>query len=179
MTRILRVGGLALLLAVVPSACTTHTAEPAPPAAAPIAPAAAPAEAPAAEDLAAIHRQLEAEKRSIVAQYMQLSDAEAAKFWPVYEAYQADLAKIHERMRILLEGYAADYRDDTLTDAKAKVLLDAWLAVERDDAALRGSYAPRVMEALPIKKAARYLQIENEFKLMMKYELAATVPLVP
>jgi hypothetical protein len=35
-----------------------------------------------------------------------------------------------------------------------------------------------VLQALPPKKAARYLQIENEYRILLRYELAATVPLV-
>jgi hypothetical protein len=34
------------------------------------------------------------------------------------------------------------------------------------------------MKALSPKKAARYLQIENEYRILMKYDLAVTVPLV-
>jgi hypothetical protein len=34
-----------------------------------------------------------------------------------------------------------------------------------------------VLKALPAKKAARYLQIENEYRMLIKYDLAATVPL--
>jgi hypothetical protein len=34
------------------------------------------------------------------------------------------------------------------------------------------------LQALPAKKAARYLQIENEFRILLRYDLAATVPLV-
>jgi hypothetical protein len=33
------------------------------------------------------------------------------------------------------------------------------------------------VQALPTK-AARYLQIENEYRILLRYELAATVPLV-
>jgi hypothetical protein len=35
-----------------------------------------------------------------------------------------------------------------------------------------------VLQALSAKKAARYLQIENEFRILLRYDLAATVPLV-
>jgi hypothetical protein len=34
-----------------------------------------------------------------------------------------------------------------------------------------------VTKALPVRKAARYLQIENEYRMLIKYDLAATVPL--
>ena len=125
-----------------------------------------------------VHEKLKADKKLIVAKYMELTDSEAKKFWPVYEEYQKDLQKIDQRLLNLLQSYAADYRNNSLTDEKAKQLLDEWIAIENDDAKRRGSYVPKVMKALPPKKAARYLQIENEYRILMKYDLAATVPLV-
>ena len=131
-----------------------------------------------ANNLEIIHEKLKADKKLIVAKYMELTDSEAKKFWPVYEEYQKDLQKIDQRLLNLLQSYAADYRNNSLTDEKAKTLLDEWIAIENDDAKRRGSYVPQVMKALPPKKAARYLQIENEYRILMKYDLAATVPLV-
>jgi hypothetical protein len=131
-----------------------------------------------ANNLEIIHEKLKADKKLIVSKYMELTESEAKKFWPVFEEYQKDLQKIHERLGSLLQSYAADYRGNSLTDEKAKKLLDDWIALEQDDAKQRKSYAPKVLKALPAKKAARYLQIENEYRIMLRYDLAATVPLV-
>jgi parvulin-like peptidyl-prolyl isomerase len=131
-----------------------------------------------ANNLEIIHEKLKADKKLIVSKYMELTESEAKKFWPVFEEYQKDLQKIHERLGSLLQRYAADYRGNSLTDEKAKKLLDDWIALEQDDAKQRKSYAPKVLKALPAKKAARYLQIENEYRIMLRYDLAATVPLV-
>ena len=68
--------------------------------------------------------------------------------------------------------------DDRRLDEKAKKLLDEWIAIEQDEGKRRSAYAPKVLKALPAKKAARYLQIENEFRILLRYDLAATVPLV-
>ena len=125
-----------------------------------------------------VHEKLKADKKLIVSNYMELTESEAKKFWPVYEEYQKDLQKIDERLGNLLQSYAADYRNNSLTDEKAKKLLDDWIAIEQDEAKRRGAFAPKVLQALPAKKAARYLQIENEYRIMMRYDLAATVPLV-
>jgi hypothetical protein len=65
-----------------------------------------------------------------------------------------------------------------LSDEKAKKLLDEWIALDQDEAKRRKTYAPKVIKAAPAKKAARYLQIENEFRMLIRYDLAATVPLV-
>ena len=125
-----------------------------------------------------VHEKLKADKKSLVTKYMALTAAEAKKFWPVYEEYQQDLQKIDQRLLSLLQSYATDYRNQSLTDDKAQKLLDEWIAIENDDAKRRASYVPKVMKALPPKKAARYLQIENEYRIVLKYDLAATVPLV-
>ncbi|HEX7232750.1 MAG TPA: hypothetical protein VF452_20350, partial [Candidatus Binatia bacterium] len=103
---------------------------------------------------------------------------EAAKFWPVYEEYQKDLQGSNDRLRKLLESYAADYRNKSMTDEKAKKLLDEWISLEQEEGKRRSAFAPKVLSALPAKKAARYLQIENEYRIMLRYDLAQTVPLV-
>jgi hypothetical protein len=125
-----------------------------------------------------VHEKLKADKKLIVSKYMDLTESEAKNFWPVYDEYQKDLQQIHDRMGSLLKGYAVEYRGKSLTDEKAKTLLDEWLALEQDDAKRRKSYAPKILKALPAKKAARYMQIENEYRILLNYDLAATVPLV-
>jgi hypothetical protein len=131
-----------------------------------------------ANNMEIVHEKLKADKKLIVTKYMELTESEAKNFWPVYEEYQKDLQKIDQRLLSLLQSYAADYRNKSLTDEKAKKLLDEWIAIDNDDAKRRASYVPKVMKALPPKKAARYLQIENEYRILMKYDLAVTVPLV-
>ena len=124
-----------------------------------------------------IHEKLKADKKLIVANYMQLTESEAKTFWPVYESYQGDLQKLNERLAALLRSYAAEYRGKSLTDEKAKKLLDEWIGIEQDEVKQRKAFAPKVLKALPAIKAARYLQIENEYRMLIKYDLAATVPL--
>jgi len=131
-----------------------------------------------ANNMDIFHAKLKADKKLIVTKYMALTASEAKKFWPVFEEYQQDLQKINQRLLHLLQSYAADYRNQSLTDDKAQKLLDEWIAIENDDAKRRVAYMPKVMQVLPPKKAARYLQIENEYRIVLKYDLASTVPLV-
>jgi hypothetical protein len=131
-----------------------------------------------ASNLEIIHEKLKADKKLIVAKYMELTESEAAKFWPVYDEYQKDLRTSNDQLLRLLESYAADHRNKSLTDEKAKKLLDEWIAFEQDEGKRRSAFAPKVLQTLPAKKAARYLQIENEYRVLLRYDLAATVPLV-
>ena len=131
-----------------------------------------------ADNMQILREKVKADKKLLVAANMDLTESEAKGFWPVYEEYQKDLTAINQRIGKLIENYAADYRANTLTDEKAKKLIDELVAIEQAEAGLKTSYVPKLSKVLPPKKVARYLQIENKIRAAVKYELAAEVPLV-
>jgi hypothetical protein len=126
-----------------------------------------------------VRDKIKADKKLLVAGNMDLTESEAKEFWPIYDDYQKDLRKINERLGALLKSYAADYNDKTLTDEKAKKLIDESLSIDQDELKLRSSYVPRLTKVLPATKVARYLQIENKIRSVLRYDLASVVPLVP
>jgi len=131
-----------------------------------------------ADNMQILREKVKADKKLLVATNMELTESEAKGFWPVYENYQKDLATINQRIVKLIESYAADYRKNTLTDEKAKKLIDEFVAIEQAEAGLKASYVPKLSKVLPPKKVARYLQIENKIRAVVKYELADGVPLI-
>jgi hypothetical protein len=132
-----------------------------------------------ADNMQILREKLKADKKLLVAANMDLTESEAKGFWPVYEQYQKDLAAINQRLIKLIESYASVYRAGTLTDEKAKKLIDELVAVEQAEAGLKTSSVPKLRKVLPEKKVALYLQLENKIRAGVKYELAAGVPLVP
>ena len=131
-----------------------------------------------ADNMEILRAKIKADKKLLVAINMKLTESESKRFWPVYADYQRDLQKINQSILKLLDSYASDYRNKTLTDAKAKKLIDQLLSIEQAEARLKGSYVPKLSKVLPAKKVARYLQIENKIRAIVKYDLAAGVPLV-
>jgi len=131
-----------------------------------------------ADNMQILRDKIKADKKLVVATNMELTEPEAKAFWPIYDAYQKDLQKINRRIVSLLDSYAADARAKTLTDDKAKKLIDEALAIEQAETNLKSTYAPKFEKVLPIKKVARYLQIENKIRALVKYDLAQGVPLV-
>ena len=132
-----------------------------------------------ADNMQILREKVNADKKLLVAANMELTESEAKGFWPVYEEYQKDLVAINQRIGKLIESYAADYRSNTLTDEKAKRLIDELVAIEQAEAGLKTSYVPKLSKVLPLKKVARYMQIENKVRAMVKSELAGQIPLVP
>ena len=131
-----------------------------------------------ADNMQILRDKIKADKKLVVATNMELTESEAKSFWPVYEQYQKDLQSINRRIAGLLESYAADFRSKSLSDDKAKKLIDEALAIEQSEANLKSTYAPKLSKALPVIKVARYLQIENKIRAVVKYDLAQGVPLV-
>jgi hypothetical protein len=130
-----------------------------------------------ASDMEILRQKIQADKKLVVAQAMQLTEAEASGFWPVYDAYQADLGKINAQLGQVIKTYAAAYRADTLTNDKAQELMDEVLKLEQAEVDLKRAYAPKLGAAVSQVKVARYLQIENKIRALLKYELAGDIPL--
>jgi hypothetical protein len=131
-----------------------------------------------ADNMQILREKIKADKKLLVAANMELTESDAKNFWPIYEDYQKELQKINERLGKLLESYATDYKNKTMTDDKAKKLTDEYLSIQQAEVKLQSSYVPKLNKALPATKVARYLQIENKIRAVIKYDLAATVPLV-
>jgi len=131
-----------------------------------------------ADNMQILREKIKADKKLLVATNMELTESEAKNFWPIYEEYQKDLQKINRRIVALLESYAGDFRGKTLTDEKAKKLIDEAMAVEQAEVDIKSAYAPKLSKALPVKKVARYLQIENKIRAVVKYDIAQGVPLM-
>lgn len=131
-----------------------------------------------ADNMKILRDKIKADKKAIVALNIELTESEANGFWPVYNEYQKDLTAINKRIGKLIESYAADDEAKTLTDEKAQKLIDELVAIEKAEGGLQASYAPKLSKVLPAKKVARYLQIENKIRAVVKYELADSIPLV-
>lgn len=136
------------------------------------------AEQPSDNDMQILLDKMKADKKLLVALNMDLSDAEAKKFWPVYDAYQVELKQLNTRITTLIEAYANDYNNNSMTDAKAKKMISEMVSIDEAEAAMKKSFVPKLYKVLPAVKVARYLQIENKIRAALRYELAAAVPLV-
>jgi uncharacterized membrane-anchored protein YhcB (DUF1043 family) len=129
-----------------------------------------------ADNMDTLREQLRADKRTVVASALDLTDAEAKAFWPVYNAYQSDMVSHYDRVLQLLDTYAKSY--ESMTDQMATTLLNRFLTLERDHVALLTSYQPRFAKVLPPRKVGRLYQIENKARALVNYELARGIPLV-
>lgn len=137
----------------------------------------APADQPA-NNMQILREKIKADKKLVVAVNMQLTEVEAKGFWPVYEAYQKDLGAINQRLGAMVASYAEAWNTMSMSDEKAKKLMKESLAIQADEVKLMKNYAAKLSKVLPAMKVVRYLQIENKIRAVIKYELAASIPLM-
>ncbi|MGZ3595448.1 MAG: hypothetical protein ACXU9G_06330 [Syntrophales bacterium] len=123
-----------------------------------------------------LKEKIRTDKKLVVAEDMQFTEAEAKVFWPIYESYQKKQAKLYERAKNLVAEYAENYQ--TMTDAMAKKLLDDFMRIESDRLKLKNEYLPMFRKVLSEKKVARYYQLENKIDAVVNYEVAKVIPLV-
>lgn len=121
---------------------------------------------------------VKADKKLVVAANMDLSDKEAAAFWPIYDEYQKDLLALNQRIVTAIKGYADAYNNDSLTDDAANKLVADALAIDSDEVAMRKKYADKLAKVLPGKQVMRYMQIEAKIRAGTRYQLAGDIPLV-
>ena len=131
-----------------------------------------------ASNMEILRDKIRADKKLFIAENMGLTESEASKFWPVYEEYQKELEAINQRIGKTIDSYAAEYNAATLTDEKAKELMTEALATEEAELALKKKYLDKLSGMIPAMKAVRYLQMENKIRAVIRFDLAAGIPLV-
>lgn len=160
----------ALLLAAVPAMAQ----QPAAPAAVPGTNATT--EALTDADIDRMRAELRADKKKVTAETLKLTDAEAAKFWPIYDKYIAELTVINTAKYDLIKEYTE--RFGTFTDAQATDFTKRWLDVDIQAAKLRSKYVPIVGKVLPGIKTATFFQIDRRLAMLINLGLAAELPIL-
>jgi hypothetical protein len=130
------------------------------------------------DNMQILRDKINADKKLVVATNMELTESEATAFWPVYEAYQKDLDKINKRVAAMIMTYAEAFNKNSMNNQKAKKMTQDFLSVQTSELNLLKSYVPKLSKVLPATKVARYLQIENKIRAVIRYEAAAEIPLI-
>ncbi len=123
-----------------------------------------------------LRQDLRSQKKQFVATNMQLAEAEALKFWPVYDEYTAETDKIIETRVALIKEYSGNY--ETMTDAQAQSLIKRWLEADDAEVQLRLKYIPIFSKVIPDKKTARFFQIDRRLGMLIDVQVMSAIPLV-
>ena len=136
------------------------------------------AQPPTDVDLDILAAKIKADKRLLVSMNMELTDQESKDFWPLYDMYQKELQKENGQLGILISEYAEAYNKGPVANDVAAKLIREVLSWEAKELKFKIAYMAKMGKVLPAFKVARYLQIENKIRAIIKFGLAEEIPLM-
>lgn len=105
---------------------------------------------------------LQQQKMVFFNEKLQLTQAESAKFWPVYNDYQNRRDRITRDRNTLLQYYEANLGN--MTDTEAGGLIQKYVAFQKEETILLESYTDRFTKILPAAKVMQLFVVELDFK---------------
>ena len=127
-------------------------------------------------DLQTLFDALRVNRKAMVAVNLELTDDEAARFWPIYDRYQKEMSALGDRLAALVGDYSKNFRD--MSNEKALELVDDYLSIEAERVQVRRAYVDEFARSIPGVKLARFYQLENKMDAVIRYEMAATIPVI-
>jgi hypothetical protein len=115
-------------------------------------------------------------RKALVAVNLDLTDEQAAVFWPLYDRYQTEINAIGDRIVGVIQDYSTSFTD--LSNEKAMKLVGDYLGLEAERVKVRRTYLDEFAKVLPGRSVARFYQIENKIDAVLRYDMAATIPVV-
>ncbi len=128
------------------------------------------------QEIELLRKDIRSQKKQLIAANLSLTDAEATKFWPVYDQYQAEYSKIGDAKMALIKEYAQNW--GTVTDEQALDYLKRSEGISEAVIQLRNKYVPLVNQVLPGKLTATFFQLERRIELLVEVQLASQIPLL-
>ena len=123
-----------------------------------------------------MRKDVRAQKADIVGKTMAFDAAQAAAFWPVYKAYEAEMQAASDERVAVIQDLAEHF--DSINDAKAKGLLDRSFAFEQKRLAVMAKYKDEFLKVLPAKMVARFFQVDSRINNLVALEVSSQIPLV-
>ena len=134
-----------------------------------------PAQAQVRDETILTYEVLTKEWHDLIAGVLDLTEAEAEAFWPMYQEYAAVKGALWDEridvIKLFLSGY------DTMGPEVARGLLGASFEIDAKMVALERAFADRFDDVLPPAKVVRLFQAENKLETMMSMEIAKDIPL--
>lgn len=120
---------------------------------------------------------LQAAAADVMAKGLTLTGEQAAKFWPMFEAFQKEQKAIIDEQLKSLVKYQDTYQ--SMTDADALAYANSLLQRDQKIHDLRLKYLAKFQEVVPARIAARAIQLDRRLGLVGQVKISSQVPLIP
>jgi len=116
------------------------------------------------------------DRRDIVKANMLLTNSEAARFWPIYDEYRAEMVKLGDRRVKLITDYAANR--NAMSEDEANRLLKEALEIDKQRAEIKEDYIKKFEKEVSARTTARFFHIESKLDATGDAVRASKIPLI-
>ena len=128
------------------------------------------------DELAMLREMFGKDKKDIIEQFLNLSAADSAKFWPLYNDYSAKRKALGDGRISIIKDYADQYT--TLTNDQAKKLGDRLFKNEEDILKLQKSTYGKMSKSVSALKATQFMQTEIYLQTQLRAVIQDEIPFI-
>ncbi len=132
--------------------------------------------AAAERDIAISLRMINDKRNTSLAYNMSFTKEEKDAFWPLYRKYRDAMTNVSTRQLDVIVDYANHY--DTMTEDKARELLDRSFIYQEQALKVKQLYVKKFRRILPNIKVTRLMQLENRMDAAVRLKLSEGIPLI-
>jgi hypothetical protein len=126
--------------------------------------------------VAQFRNDLMSKRADIMAKGLTLNAEQAARFWPLFEQFQKEQDVIVNEQINATKSFAENYQQ--LSDKDAIAYVEALLERDLKMHDLRVKWLARFQKAIPVKLAARAMQLDRRLSNVAQIQLSQQIPLV-
>jgi hypothetical protein len=117
---------------------------------------------------------MRSQRTEIITTTLQLSDKDAAVFWPIYRKYEYERSIVDDGRAAVVKEYAQKY--STISDADAKSMTDRMLDYDSREIALKKKYVKEFSKVFPATTVAKFFQLDHRIDLLMAMQIESSLP---
>ncbi len=130
----------------------------------------------AQELLEMLKSDINTEKRSIVAEVINIPHDQETEFWRIYSEMEQETNVLADRRAANIKKFAENYAN--ITDDIAIDLANTYIGMMTQRYKIYKKYLKKMSKVMPAKEAAKFIQLMGQIQLLIDVQIAAEVPLI-
>jgi len=128
-------------------------------------------------ELANARAMLQAGREQLIREDLQMTEAESAAFWPVYNKYRDEKRVVQDRHALMVANFVETHRRGGFNEEYADGLIKEHFEIRSAILEVQKRYVASFREVLSAVNVARFYQLENKMDAEIDAQLALVIPL--
>ena len=123
-----------------------------------------------------IKKDINAERRAIIAEAIKIPIGQETEFWNLYNQMEKELESLTDKRANNIKKFADNAAD--LSDDVANDLVMTFIDIRVNRTKIYKSYYKKITKVMSKVESARFIQVMDQIQLLIDVQIAAEVPLI-